>query len=102
METKILKLKRLLKDASDNNQQIMSYYLNMVFEKIKESSDQNFDVKLLNFMNERVAYANKFVGKKNNKVFEEEIYCLSLLSFTFFNGKYKPEIVENKVILSGE
>lgn len=100
METKISKLKRLLNEATDNHEQIVAYYFNLVLDKITQANDdKSFEKRLIDFMHERVIYANKFVGKKNSKVFEEEIYCLSLLSHTFLNGQFKPVIVENKVSL---
>jgi hypothetical protein len=102
METKIVKLKRLLKEATDKHEQVISYYFKLVLDRFNPSviTDEGFDKLLLEFMKERVAYANKFIGKKKNKVFEEEIYCLSLLSLTFLNGKFNPVIVDNKVSLN--
>ena len=100
METKISKLKRLLKEATEKHEQVVIYYYKLVIEALNPSTtDENFDNQIVDFMMGRIKYANKFINKKKNKIFEEEIYCLSLLSINFLNGKYKPVIQDNKVVL---
>jgi hypothetical protein len=100
METKIGKLKRLSKESSTKNEQVLSYFYDIVGSALSSTTEETFDEKLIQFMKERVTYANKFVNKKKSKIVEEEIYCLTLLSYTFLNGKFKVAIENNKLILN--
>lgn len=100
METNIQKLKRITKESNLNNEQILSYFYDLVGKAVETASEETFDAKLLEFMKQRVTYANKFVNKKKSKIVEEEIYCLSLLSYTFFNGRFKFAIENNKLVLN--
>ena len=101
METKMIKLRSALKDAQNKHEQVLTYYYNLVLEKLNPSTtDATFEKQVVEFMRSRVTYANKFINKKKSKIFEEEIYCLSLLSINFLNGRYKPVIEGNKVVLN--
>ncbi len=101
METKFLKLKRLFKESTDRHEQILTYHYDMLMKSIgSNTTDEMFDSSLRIFMSQRIKYINKFVNKKRNKIVEEEIYCLSLLSQNFLDGKLSLSIEENKLILN--
>jgi len=101
METKFLKLKRLFKESTDRHEQILTYHYDMLMKSIgTNTTDEVFDSSLRSFMDQRIKYINKFINKRKNRIVEEEIYCLSLLSQNFFDGKLKVAIEENKLILN--
>lgn len=101
METKFSKLKRLFKESTDKHEQVLTYHYDMLMKSVgSNTSDEMFDSSLRTFMNQRIKYINKFINKKRSRIVEEEIYCLSLLSQNFLDGKLKLAIVENKLILN--
>lgn len=103
METKLSKFKTMLKEAKSKNEKLLVDFFELfLYDLITNNveSDSSFDAVLETFIVNRVKGVNKTYKKKETKVIEQEIYLLSLLSFTFLNGKIKFILEENKVMIN--
>lgn len=86
--SKIEKFNASLKQAINDNQVILvETYLRFEKQITMNISDEDFDLRLISFMKELAKEATSFFEKKKTKLGEEKIYCLSLLSYSFLNGK---------------
>lgn len=99
-ELKIEKFKQMLKNAQKRNELIIIELLQEISSSLEENiSNEKFDQIIFNKIQELSIKASTNFKKKEQKLGEQNIYCLSLLSHCFFNKLIETTIVKNKVKL---
>ena len=94
---KIEKLKKMLVDAETRNELIIVKLLKEIQPTIENVSDDVFDERIFNKINSLSERATTLLKKKEQTIAEQEIYCISLLSFCFFDKLIEVSIEKKKV-----
>lgn len=103
MNAKYQKLVKIQKEAVAKNEDILiNVYSQLISRLDSNMSVDEFELKIVLFMVERAALATTYKKKKNIKLADQELYCISLLSYQFLDGRRKPSITGNKVTISNE
>lgn len=87
---------------SKNETMLVDFYFLLIseIESNNAESDTSFDVILSKFIENRVKTLNKNYKKTEQRFIDQEIYLLSLLSYSFLDAKLKIVIDNKKVVIN--
>lgn len=91
------KLKQMSADAIKRNDAIIVKLCNEILPTVDGISDDMFDKAIEKKINALASSASDLLKKKQQTVAEQEIYCISLLSFCFFDRFLEASIEKKKV-----
>lgn len=103
MKTKFETLEKAFKDAKLRNESILIYIYGVLLSYTNSKmTNEEFEKETLLLMKERAKIATNYLKKNNSKLADQEIYCISLLSFTILDGRNKPNIDGKQVTINNE
>jgi len=95
----VIKLKKMLADAKKRNEDIIIKLYCDILPLIDVSgmTQQKFDLIVFNKINDLADSATSLLKKRHQTIAEQEIYCISLLAFCFFDRLVQVTIDNKKV-----
>ena len=93
------KLKKMLADANKRNEAIIVKLCNDLLPSVDVEglTNEMFDLIVLKKIHSLAENATTLLKKKEQRIAEQEIYCISLLSFCFFDKLIEVSIEKKKV-----
>lgn len=95
----VIQLKKMLADAKKRNEAIIIKLCSDILPSVEVTgmTQQMFDMIVLKKIHDLAESATSLLKKRDQTVAEQEIYCISLLAFCFFDRQVQVTIDKKKV-----